>query len=307
MAEQPSPATLRGRAAIAGGIGLMVASITLFSFNDALGKWLVQKYPVGELLLIRCVAALLLLSPFLWRAGIGAIAGVPRPGLQILRIALSSLEVAMFIWAVSNLPLADAVTYYLAGPIYVTALSFFLLGERIGWRRWTAVFVGFAGVVIALRPSSASLTLPALIALAGSLCFALLMVTTRYLRDTPSIVLVGGQVLGTLILGLLSIPFGWVPPTLDDVGLLSLFGVVSIAAVACLNLSLKLAPASIVAPYQYTMIVWAVILGYLVFGDTPDLALLAGAAIIVGAGLYIFWRERAQGRGEATMVDPPAG
>src|ERR1041384_5865556 len=102
-----------------------------------------------------------------------------RPGGQVLRVVLGSVDVAMFFWAVSYLPLADTTTFYLAGPIYVTALSVLLLRERVGWRRWGAVLVGFAGVVIALRPSSSTFTLPALIALAGSVMYALGLVTTR--------------------------------------------------------------------------------------------------------------------------------
>jgi drug/metabolite transporter (DMT)-like permease len=150
----------------------MLAGITLFSINDALGKWLLGTYSVGELLLVRSAAALILISPFVRQAAMTAFTTVPMPGLQIVRVALSTLEVAMFFWAVSYLPLADTVTFYLAGPIYVTALSVVLLGEPVGWRRWTAVLIGFAGVVLALRPSAASFTLPALIALTGSIFFA---------------------------------------------------------------------------------------------------------------------------------------
>jgi drug/metabolite transporter (DMT)-like permease len=101
----------------------MLAGIALFSFNDALGKWLLEVYSVGELLLVRSAAALILLAPFVRQTGITAFARAPRPGLQIVRVILSTLEVAMFFWAVSYLPLADTVTFYLAGPIYVTALS----------------------------------------------------------------------------------------------------------------------------------------------------------------------------------------
>jgi drug/metabolite transporter (DMT)-like permease len=272
----------------------MLAGVALFSFNDALGKWLLSDYSVGELLLIRSAAALVVLVPFLRHAGVAAFITAPRPALQIVRIVLSALEVAMFFWAVSYLPLADAVTFYLAGPIYVTALSVVLLGEKVGWRRWSAVMVGFVGVVLALRPSAASFTLPALIALGGSIFFAILMVTTRMLRHTADMVLISGQVGATLLLGAAFAPFGWVRPSLRDFLLLSLFGVVSIVALACVNRSLKLAPASVVVPYQYTMIVWAVVLGYVVFGDVPDLFTLAGAAIIIAAGLYIFWREQVQ-------------
>src|SRR5262252_5237539 len=278
------------------GIGWMLAGIAMFSLNDALGKWLLLDYSVGELLLIRSVAALVCLVPFLPNTGVAAFITAPRPALQIARILLSALEVAMFFWAVSYLPLADAVTFYLAGPIYVTAMSVILLGEIVGWRRWSAVAVGFVGVVLALRPSAASFTLPALIALGGSIFFAVLMVTTRMLRKTPDIVLISGQIVATLLFGAVFAPMGWVMPSLGDFMLLSLFGVVSIVALACVNRSLKLAPASVVEPYQYTMIVWAIILGYVVFGDVPDLFTLAGAAIIIAAGLYIFWREQAQGR-----------
>jgi drug/metabolite transporter (DMT)-like permease len=287
----------------AAGVGLMLAGVGLFALNDALGKWLVTTYSVGELLLIRSFAALLLLAPFIWRAGPAAFAAAPRPLLQIARVTLSSLEVAMFFWAVSYLPLADTVTFYLAAPIYVTALSVLLLGERVGWRRWAAVLVGFGGVLLALRPSAATFTLPALIALTGSICFAFLMIVTRSLRETSTTVLVASQIAGTLILGALWAPFDWVTPTLPDFLLMSLFGVVSIVALVCVNHSLQLAPASVVAPYQYTFILWAIGLGYLVFGDVPDTLLLSGAAVIVAAGLYIFWRERAREQPPAAM-DP---
>jgi drug/metabolite transporter (DMT)-like permease len=280
------------------GIGLMLAGIALFSINDALGKWLLATYSVGELLLVRSVAALILLAPFVRQAGLAAFRKAPRPGLQIVRIALSTLEVAMFFWAVSYLPLADTVTFYLAGPIYVTALSVILLGEQVGWRRWTAVLVGFAGVLLALRPSVASFTLPALIALTGSVFFAFLMIATRQLRETSNTVLIAGQIGGTLLFGAVIAPFEWITPSPRDLALLSLFGVLSILALACVNLSLKLAPASVVVPYQYTIIVWAIVLGYAVFGDVPDLLTLAGATVIILAGLYIFWREQMQGEPE---------
>src|SRR5262249_24905505 len=158
-------------------------------------------------------------------------------------------------------------------------------------------------VLLALRPSAATFTLPALIALTGSIIFAFLMIATRQLRETPNTVLVAGQIVGTLIFGLILAPFGWVTPSLLDLTLLTLFGVLSIVGLSCVTLSLKLAAASVVAPYQYMFIVWPVLLGYAVFGDLPDALTLAGAAIIIMAGLYIFWREQARGREE---TPPPA-
>src|SRR5713226_2241293 len=214
-----------GSAGPVAGIAFMVAGISMFSFNDALGKWLLADYSVAELLLIRSAAALILLAPFLRKTGVAAFTTAPQPVLQIARVALSTLEVAMFFWAVSYLPLADTVTFYLAGPIYVTALSVVLLREQVGWRRWTAVLVGFAGVVLALRPSAASFTLPALIALTGSIFFAASMITTRMLRATSNTVLVTGQIGATLLFGAVTTPFAWVMPSARDFALMSLFGV----------------------------------------------------------------------------------
>jgi S-adenosylmethionine uptake transporter len=274
------------------GIGWMLASIAIFSINDALGKWLVASYSVGELLLIRSAAALVVLIPFLFGAGVEAFVTAPRPALQVVRVVVSAFEVGMFFWAVSYLPLADTTTFYLATPIYVMVLSAVLLSETVGWRRGGAVAVGFAGVVLALRPSAASFTLPALIAVGGSLLFAVLLVTTRMLRDTAQMVLISGQLVATLAFGAVTAPFGWVAPSALDFVLFVLFGVLSVVALACVNHALKLAPASVVVPYQYTTILWAIVFGYAVFGDAPDAFMLAGAAIIIAAGLYIFRLEQ---------------
>src|ERR1700726_4883685 len=291
------------RSARLAGIGLMRLSIFMFSFGDALGKFVVATYSVGQLLWLRACAALIVLLPMIWRHR-AEFVQLERPWLQLLRVTLSTLEVAAFFLASVYLPLADVITYYLACPIFVTALSGIVLGERIGWRRWTAILIGFCGVLIALRPSAQTVSWPAMIALGGSLSFALLMLITRSLRATPDIVLASSQFMGTFLLCPLLSPIGWVTPSLGSLGLFAAAGCISVAALLCVNRSLKLAPASVVVPYQYSMIVWAVIFGYLVFGDVPSMATIAGAAIIIGAGLYIFLRERNLGRGE-TVVSPP--
>jgi drug/metabolite transporter (DMT)-like permease len=301
-----SPSIVNPKSAVAAGIALMLAGCFMFSLNDTLGKWLVATYSVGQLLLIRSIAALLVLAPLMYRAGWRAFKTAPRPGLQLLRAALSSCEVGLFYWAVAYLPLADVVTFYLAGPIFVTALSAVLLKESVGWRRWSAVIVGFIGVLIAMRPSSASFSLPALIALTGSLFFAFLMIVTRTVRGSSDLVLVSTQMVGTLILGAVLAPIGWVTPGPRDYLLLGLLGIVALFAHACVNRSLKLAPASIVVPYQYTLILWAMVLGYLVFDDVPSLFLIAGAAIIVAAGIFIFLRERKLATGNDVSIPPPA-
>jgi drug/metabolite transporter (DMT)-like permease len=292
------------RSARLAGLGLMLLSIFMFSFGDALGKFIVGSYSVGQLLWLRACASLLVLSPMIWRHRADFIR-LERPWLQLLRVALSTLEVAAFFWAVVYLPLADTIIYYLAGPIFVTALSALMLREYVGWRRWSAVLIGFCGVLIALRPSSQSVSWPALIALGGSLSFSLLMLITRSLRNTPDIVLATTQFAGTLTLGALISPIGWVQPSIGSLGLFAAAGCISVAALLCMNRSLKLAPASVVVPYQYSMIIWAVMFGYFVFGDVPSLATIAGAAVIIGAGIYIFLREQKLG-GRESVVNPPA-
>ncbi len=292
------------RSARLAGIGLMLFGVFMFSFGDALGKYIVATYSVGQLLWLRACAALLVLLPIVWRQR-AAFLPLERPWLQLLRVILSTLEVVAFFLATVYLPLADVITYYLACPIFVTALSAIVLRERVGWRRWSAVLIGFCGVLIALRPSTQTVSWPALIALGGSISFAFLMLITRSLRATPDIVLASTQFIGTFALGALMSPFGWVTPTLGSLGMFAAAGCVSVAALLCVNRSLKLAPASVVVPYQYSMIVWAVMFGYFVFGDVPQPSMIVGAAIIIGAGFYIFLREQQLGR-EETAVNPPA-
>jgi drug/metabolite transporter (DMT)-like permease len=255
-----------------------------------MGKWLVATYSVGQVLLLRSVAALAVLLPLMRRQKM-PFAVPPQPGLHALRITLSTLEVACFYWAVTYLPLADVMTYYLAGPIYVAAFAVFWLGERLDKPRIIAIGLGFVGVLIALRPSPATLSLPALIALAGSVFYALLMITTRMLRETHDATLVLGQMLGTLIFGLAAAPFAWVTPGPLDLAGLFLLGIVSMAAHVCVNRSLK-----IVAPYQYTLIIWAIVLGYLAFGDIVEFWTLVGAAVICLAGLALLILEREAAR-----------
>lgn len=274
------------------GIAVMLLAMLMFTLNDVIGKWLVATYSVGQVLLIRSAAALVVLAPFLWRGGMRPLLAVERPGMQALRVLLSSAEVYCFYFAVITLPLADVMTYWLAAPIYVAALSPFLLGEKVGWRRWTAILIGFCGVLVALQPSAATLTAPALISIVGSFCFAFMMLSGRALRGTPDKTLVFWQLVGAGIVGLATVPFGWVAPTSFDFALLAMLGLVAMAAHMLVNRALKLADAATVSPFQYTLLFWAVIFGFLVFGDVPRPAMLVGAAIIVASGLFILFRER---------------
>ncbi len=287
------------------GIVLMLAGMLMFSLNDAMGKMLVSTYSIGQVLLIRSVAALLILAPFLYRQGRAHVMAIQRPWLQLLRVFLSTFEVFCFYFAVSIYPLADVMTFWLACPIYVAALAPFLLKEHVGWRRWTAIIVGFVGVVIALQPAGRDLGPATIVSIIGPLAFAAFIVSGRSLRNTPDTTLVFWQIIAALVAGLVLSPFDWVTPTFRDTLLLALLGVVAMAAHMLVNRALKLADASTLAPLQYTLLFWAVIFGYIFFNDVPNLAVYIGAALIVAAGIFIVLRERALNRSRGDSVTEP--
>jgi S-adenosylmethionine uptake transporter len=282
-----------GRAGATAGIAMMLLGMLLFAVNDTLGKWLVGTYAVGQLLLVRSISGLLAMSPSIAKAGASDFTGMQRPGWQLLRVLFSTLETALFFWAVAALPLAEVIAYYMAGPIYVTALSPFLLGERVGWRRWTAVAIGFVGVVLALHPSPETISIGTACALGGSFSYAMFLVTTRKLAGSSGTVLMTAQLIGALLFGAALVAVqGWVWPGPLDLALMLLLGVGSLGGNLCVNHSLRLAPASVVVPFQYTLIVWGLIFGYVFFGEVIGALTMAGTAIIIGAGLFIFIRER---------------
>jgi len=275
------------------GIGMMVLAVLLFSLNDTLGKWLAGYYDAPQIMLFRSIAAIVVLVPPLGRAGFSSLFRIEKPRLQVVRALLGAVETALFYFIVKFLPLADAMTFYLAGPIYVTVLAAVFLGEKVGWRRWTAVLVGFAGVVIALQPAATHFGWAAAVAVVGSILYAVFLTVTRALRGTGDAVMAFWQIGAGLAVGFVGTPFVFTPfARWFDIALLALLGLVGLVAIVCVNRSLKLAPASVVVPYQYTLIVWAVVFGYVFFGDVPATATLIGAAIIVGAGLFIFVREQ---------------
>lgn len=274
------------------GVLLMLLGMLMFSLNDVMGKWLVSTYSVGQVVFIRSIAALVVLAPFLWFNGPAKIVQVDRPRLQAARVFLSTAEVFAFYFAVVYLPLADVMTYWLAAPIYVAAVSPFVLKEPVGWRRWTAIIVGFVGVVIALEPSSQALTPQAIISILGSMFFAFMLLLGRSLRGTPDTTLVFWQIVGAGLAGLVAVSFEWTPVSLRDLVLLALLGVVAMLAHVLVNRALKVADAATVAPLQYTMLFWAIVFGWLVFGDVPRISMLVGSGFIIASGLFIFFREQ---------------
>ncbi len=302
-APAPAPAPVDAPRLLA-GIGVTMLGVFVFSLSNALAKWLTGGYPVGEILFARSVVVLLILGFFVTRDDLRAMRADGRPWLHAGRALLSAVEVVCFYWAIVELPLAGGTTIYLAGPIYVTALSAIFLREDVGWRRWLAVLAGFVGVLVALQPSGLSWTIYTAVSVAGSVMYAVSLVITRRLRGTPTTLLVAAQVVPLLLITAASaapvepstsLVGGWIMPTPADAAILVLVGVLSMVGYLGINRGLQMAPASVITPFNYSSIVWATILGYLVFHEIPSAAMLTGAAIIVAAGLYIVFREKVRG------------
>ncbi|RUV96167.1 DMT family transporter [Mesorhizobium sp. M1A.F.Ca.IN.022.07.1.1] len=278
--------------ALLAGILLMLAGDFMFALNDAMGKWLVASFSVGQVVLVRSIGAFLVLGPMIANQGAGKLFQVERPVLQVLRVAATTLDTGLFYAAVVYLPLADVMSFYMAGPIYVAALSHLLLGEKVGWRRWLAILVGFCGVLIILKPSSAAFSLSSAYALIGSIAFGFAIILGRRLRGTSDTTLVTWQTIGTLIVGGALAIGAWRTPSALDFGAMLLLGIVSCAAHLMITRALKLAPASTLAPLHYSLLLWAIVFGLVFFGDVPSPRILAGSAIVVLAGIFIFHRQK---------------
>ena len=275
------------------GVLLMLGGDFMFSLNDAMGKWLVVTLSVGQVIVVRSVGAFAVLGPMIARQGTHPLFDVDRPWLQVARATLTAIETALFYASVYYLPLADVFSFYMAGPIYVAALSHVLLGERVGWRRWAAILVGFVGVLIMLKPSG-DFSMASIYAVAGSVLFAVTIILGRMLSVTSDTTLVTWQTICSLVLGagMVVVLGGWrIPTGVEWAGML-LLGIVSCIAHLMIVRALKLAPAAMLAPLHYTLLLWAVIFGWAFFDDVPGPRILIGSAIVVLAGLFIFHRQK---------------
>ena len=271
---------------------LMLVAMFLFTTNDAVGKWLTGHYSVGQLVFLRSTVAIVVLLPFLFRSGLKPLFVNERPFVLAARVVLTVVDSFAFYFAVSLLPLADVMTYWLAAPIYVAAFSPLLLKEHVGWRRWTAIGVGFLGVIAALEPSKALLSSAAFVSLGGSLAFGFVLLSARSLRSTPGLTMIFWQSLGGVVMGAATLPFSWVAPPPNHWPALIALGLLAMGAHVLVNLAFKLADAATVAPLQYTQLFWAIVFGWIVFGDFPSAAKFVGASLIIASGLFIFFRER---------------
>ncbi len=289
-------------------IALFSVGIFFFACNDAIGKWLVAGYPVGQILLVRTVGAACFLVPMLGRDR--ARLAIPEQwGLHLMRVLVMALDSFSFYLATRTLPLADVMTFYLAAPLFITALSVLVLRESVGAFRWVAVSVGFVGVLVALRPTGAALSPGALIALFGSLMFATAIVITRKLRETHWLTLIAWQFTGAGLVGAVTSSFSWVTPRALDVALMLLIGLISMLCFICINQALRLAHASVLAPFHYMSIVWAIALGWLVWGDIPSGPMAVGILLIMASGLAVWHHERnaRPGAGEPTRDSEALG
>ena len=228
---------------------------------------------------------------------------------QLARAALVVLTGVCFIAAIRYMPIADAIGIAFAGPLFSVCLAGPLLGERIGWRRWTAAGVGFVGVLMMVNPGASGFTLAALLPLATALGGALRDVLTRHMStgdhsnatlavSTLAIVLIAGL---TLPLGLVAPSQAWVWPSPLQWLLFALGGLLMGVAQYCLIESLRVAQVALVVPFKYMSYIWAVAFGFLVFGDVPQFLSLLGVALVIGGGLFIFWREQRLSRERARV------
>lgn len=288
-----SPAAeTRVTAANAQGIAYMVGWAFVVTVQDAAIKWVAPHYPPGEVIFLRGFVTLLATIPFVWRAGGLHALRTQRIGLHVLRAALFMVSMMLFILSVRVLPLVDAITLTFTGPLFVTALAVPLLAEKVGWRRSLAVAAGFIGVVVMMRPTESALNVAVLLPVASALASAVRDLLTRKMTFTEtSIAIVFHSNIGVCLLALATLPFGWTMPTPEHAALLLFTGTILALSEFCLVQSLCFGEVSVVMPFKYTMVVWAVVLGYWLWGDVPDTYTAVGAAFVIGSGLYILHRE----------------
>jgi len=305
-AERPQPARPRpGRHHLPVPAALlMAAAILAFSVQDAAIKWLSRDYGLAQIIFFSRILAVPFAALLAYRSGGLAQLRSKRPLLQVARASLTVCDMLCFTAAVWLMPLADAITIGFAAPLFMTILSVPLLKERVGPRRWTAVLLGFVGVVIVLQPSGAGYGLPSLYALGSALAFALLIIATRVLTATetvPCLMFWNSGIVASVML-VLMLP-EWRTPTGWGIWAFALSAGIGAVAQLLITEAFRLGEVSLLAPIQYTSLLWAGFFGYLIFDNVPTTTTLIGAAVIVASTLYIVEREArlARARGKAAQ------
>jgi drug/metabolite transporter (DMT)-like permease len=290
----PSPVS---RAEIARGIFYMLLAAFLFSCMDALVKLATQRHPTGQIIFFRNLVALLPLYFFIRQAGGFSILRTRYLGQHMLRSLAGIASMILGFLAFAYMPLADAVAIGLSGPIFLTALSVPMLGEHVGWRRWSAVFVGFIGILIITRPGSGVFGLAAFLPLGGAFFYAFAMVQIRKLsKSEPPANIVFYFTVMAIFLSAVTLPWQWVNPTPLTLAYLIAIGLLGGFAQMAMTHAFRLAPVAVVAPFDYTALVFATGFGYAIWGQIPDRFVWTGAAIVIASGLYIIHRETVRRR-----------
>ncbi|QFU17900.1 DMT family transporter [Microvirga thermotolerans] len=306
-AASAAPAAASGRAAASQlrGTLLMVASTVFFACSDVVTKELAGRLPAMEVTWLRYVTFGLMVIPFalakdLARGGGVAVFRSRRPGLQVLRGFGMAGSAMLFTASLPYLPVAEATAIYFVSPILIMALSIPFLGETVGWRRWSAALVGLSGVLLVIRPGTSAFEAAAVLPLLGASSWAMAAVVTRKMsgRDPAETTLVYSALVGIAVLSLI-LPFVFVMPGPAEIGFGLAMGVLSTLGHWIVILAYRHADASVIAPFSYVQLLWAGILGYLVFGSVPDAWTVAGAAIIALSGFYTAYRERVRAAGRA--------
>lgn len=274
------------------GIVLMCAAVLCFTVMDALIKHLAGRYPTLQLVFARNVFALIPVIYPLMKDGGFKLLRTRRPVGHALRAVFGLISMCCFFYAYGQLELATVIAIGFSAPLFMTALSVPMLGEPVGWRRWTAVLVGFVGVLIMTRPGVGMLEASALVAVLGAFLYALVVVVIRKLGATehPATIVLYFTFTSAMVSGA-AMPFLWVTPTLADWPFLVGIGLLGGIAQLTMTRAFMQAPVAVIAPFEYSSMLWAVTLGYFFWGEVPDRWVWVGTVIVVGSGLYILYRE----------------
>jgi drug/metabolite transporter (DMT)-like permease len=289
------------------GVLASAGGILLLTLNDAVSKYLTESFPVGQVICLRQAATLLVIVPYAMMAtGWGTLRVVSWPG-QLTRGGLFVVGASLMVWGLSTLPLATVITIMFVSPTFIAALSAPILSERVGLHRWLAIIGGFVGVVIVVRPGGTSFEWVLLVPVAGALVNAFRDIMTRRLSRTETSVsiLFWSAVIVTAASATTALA-GWQPVSATAVAWFVLLGMLNAGAHFLLIEGYRLAEASLVAPVRYTGLIWAVVLGYAVWGQLPDAWVLAGAAVIIASGVYMIRAETRRGDRNATAEAPPS-
>ena len=291
-ADRPMPKTAGRQERIPLAIAYVVSAGAIFSFSSAASKWLVETYPVGEVLFSRVFIAFVLFAAFaIPRVGI-AVFHTRRPVAHVMRSTSQATSQCLLLLAFSLMPLASATAISFAAPLFAVLASLIFLKEPVGAPRWIALIVGFLGVLIVTNPGAETFQLGALFALGNALLFGTVTAGVRGMTSTESAeTLTIWQLLLLSAIYALTLPFAFVMPTWSDAPLIVLNGVTNLLGQYWWTRGIHLAPTSVVAPFQYLSLIWAMIFGFAVWGDVPTVGLLFGSAIVVGSGLFLLWRE----------------